>query len=267
MRRPERDGHRWPSRSDRRSAPSSRAASRSGGPWTHVLPFLLHLIVAIPFLLLILRPTETAPARTRRDAGRGRLLVASARHRRFVRIVMICCPWLFIACGLSYGYQPVLLKDAAGGLGLAYGTLLSVIALGTGAAVQPLAKRIDSVSSARGLLVSLGTLIVGIVVMIVAVTEEDLIVGVVASIVFGVGFGIGLTSGLMEVQRIAPPDELARLTGVFYAVAYIGFAMPTVLAALTPPFTTLELLLALIVFLGVSFGAIAVGSRRHLPLN
>ncbi|MCF8603505.1 MFS transporter [Gordonia sp. HY442] len=235
------------------------------GPWTHTLPFLLHIAVAAPFAWLLLRPTETAPAVSGQATERGPLLVPSARHHRFVRVVLICCPWLFIACGLSYGYQPVLLADAAGGLGLAYGTLLSVIALGTSAAVQPLAKRIDSASSARGLLVSLATLLLGIVVMIVAVTADSLLIGVVASVVFGVGFGIGLTSGLMEVQRIAPPEDLARLTGIFYAVAYIGFAMPTILAALTPPFTTLELLIALIVLLGISLGAIAYGSRRHLP--
>ncbi|WOC12136.1 MFS transporter [Gordonia sp. MP11Mi] len=235
------------------------------GPWTHSLPFLLHIVVTIPFLWLVRRPAETAPTLDDDVRGRGRFLVSSVRHRRFVRVVMICCPWLFIACGLSYGYQPVLLADAAGGLGLAYGTLLSVIALGTGAAVQPLAKRIDSESSARGLLVSLAILVVGIVVMIAAVTTDSLLIGVVASIVFGVGFGIGLTSGLMEVQRIAPPAELARLTGIFYAVAYVGFAMPTVLAALTPPFTTLELLIALAVLLGVSLGAIVYASQKHLP--
>lgn len=232
------------------------------GPWTHSLPFVLHIVVTVPFLWLVRRPPETA---TGGGARCGSFLVASARHRRFVRVVMVCCPWLFIACGLSYGYQPVLLADAAGGLGLAYGTLLSVVALGTGAAVQPLAKRIDSVSSARGLVVALGTLVLGVVVMIAAVTVESLVLGLVASIVFGIGFGIGLTSGLMEVQRIAPPDELARLTGIFYAVAYVGFAMPTILAALTPPFTTLELLVALIVLLGVSLGTMAYGSRRHLP--
>ncbi|MCF8587235.1 MFS transporter [Gordonia liuliyuniae] len=235
------------------------------GPWTHSLPFLLHIVVTVPFLWLIRRPVETAPALDDDVRDRGGFLVSSARHRRFVRVVMICCPWLFIACGLSYGYQPVLLADAAGGLGLAYGTLLSVIALGTSAAVQPLAKRIDSESSARGLLVSLAILVVGIGVMIAAVTTDSLLVGVVASIVFGVGFGIGLTSGLMEVQRIAPPTELARLTGIFYAVAYIGFAMPTLLAALTPPFTTLELLIALAVLLGVSLGAIGYASEKHLP--
>ncbi|UAK36369.1 MFS transporter [Gordonia bronchialis] len=236
------------------------------GPWPHVLPFAIHLAVTVGFLWLIRTVPETVPARGTGDLRSG-LRVRSARHRRFVRVVAVCGPWLFIACGLSYGYQPVLLADAAGSLGLAYATLLSVIALGSGALIQPVAKRIDSVSSARGLIVALLTLLVGLGVMIAATSSDSLILGVCASVVLGAGFGIGLVSGLLEVQRIAPADELAKLTGVFYAVAYIGFAAPTVLAALTPPFTTVELLLVLAGLLTVSLLVVVRGSRRHLPAH
>ncbi len=108
-------------------------------------------------------------------------------------------------------------------------------------------------------------LVVGMAVMLVAVTTDDLLIGVAASVVLGCGFGIGLVSGLLEVQRIAPAHELAKLTGVFYAVAYTGFAVPTLLAALTPPFTTVELLLILAALLLVSLLVVIGGSRKHLP--
>ncbi len=236
------------------------------GPYPQILPFTLHIAVSVPFLWLIVRVPETVVAGPPQPVA-ARLRVTSARHRRFVRVVMICGPWLFIACGLSYGYQPVLLSDAAGGLGLAYATLLSAIALGSGALIQPVARRLDSHSSARGIIVALATLIAGLAVMVIAVSTDDLVIGVLASIVLGCGFGIGLVSGLMEVQRIAPAHELAKLTGVFYAVAYTGFAAPTVLAALTPPFTTVELLLILGVLLLISLAFVATGSRKHLPMH
>ncbi|NED65915.1 MFS transporter, partial [Streptomyces sp. SID10244] len=193
--------------------------------------------------------------------------VPSARHRRFIRVVIVCGPWLFVACGLSYGYLPVLLGDAAGGLGLAYATALSVIALVSGALIQPVAKRIDSSSSARGIVVSLATLTAGMLVMMAAVATDQLLIGAVASVVFGAGFGIGLVSGLLEVQRIAPAADLAKLTGVFYAVAYLGFIVPTILAALTPPFTTMELLTALVVLLIISTLAVLISYRKHLPVT
>ena len=51
-----------------------------------------------------------------------------------------------------------------------------------------------------------------------------------AAVVLGVGYGFALVSGLAEVQRIAAPHHLAGLTAVFYALAYVGFIVPALLA-------------------------------------
>jgi hypothetical protein len=48
----------------------------------------------------------------------------------------------------------------------------------------------------------------------------------------GAGYGFVLVSGLLEVQRLVGPAELAGLTAVFYALTYLGFAAPLVLAEL-----------------------------------
>ena len=53
-----------------------------------------------------------------------------------------------------------------------------------------------------------------------------------AAVLLGGGYGICLVSGLLEIQRIAHRDDLASLTAVFYALTYIGFAAPIVLAKL-----------------------------------
>jgi hypothetical protein len=34
------------------------------------------------------------------------------------------------------------------------------------------------------------------------------------------------------VQRLSPPDELASITAIFYALTYVGFAAPIVLSEL-----------------------------------
>lgn len=235
------------------------------GPWPEVLPYVIHVLVTLPFLWLVRRPPETVPPHPVDAKFWARLRVPSASHRRFLRVVVICGPWLFAACALSYGYLPVLLAGAAGRYGLAYATALSVVALCSGALVQPIAKRIDSVSSARGTVVSLITLALGLLVMMAAVATDRLGIGMLASVIFGAGFGIGLVSGLLEVQRIAPAAELAKLTGVFYAVAYLGFVVPTILAALTPHFATMSLLAALVVLILISTTVVASGYRKHLP--
>ena len=54
----------------------------------------------------------------------------------------------------------------------------------------------------------------------------------VAAVVLGAGYGIALVAGLSEVQRIAQPGDLAGLTAVYYALTYLGFAVPATLAYL-----------------------------------
>ncbi|MEA9987240.1 MULTISPECIES: hypothetical protein [Subtercola] len=56
-----------------------------------------------------------------------------------------------------------------------------------------------------------------------------------ANLVIGVGLGIALVSGLLEVQRSATGEDFAGLTGVFYAVVYVGFLVSTLIADLALP--------------------------------
>jgi hypothetical protein len=38
---------------------------------------------------------------------------------------------------------------------------------------------------------------------------------VVIAVVMGLGYGISIVSGLIEVQQMAGPDDLAGLTGIY----------------------------------------------------
>ena len=49
----------------------------------------------------------------------------------------------------------------------------------------------------------------------------------------GCGYGLCLVSGLLEIQRRANPQDLASLTAIYYALTYVGFAAPIILAELT----------------------------------
>jgi len=235
------------------------------GPWREVLPYVVHLLVTIPFVVLVRRVPETSTTGGVRGPLRNQLRVPSVAHRRFHRVVVFAAPWIFGSAALAYGYVPVLLKEETRGLGVAYATLLTVVALGVAAVVQPAAKRLDSVSSARGLTVALAVLTLAVACVGAVVATGSPALGVVAAAVAGAGIGIGLSSGLQEVQRIAGTRDLAGLTGVFYACAYAGFLAPTVMAAITPPFTTLQLFAALVVIGLVCTGVVLVNYRRHLP--
>jgi len=81
----------------------------------------------------------------------------------------------------------------------------------------------------------------------------------------GGAYGLCLVSGLLEVQRIARPDDLASLTAVYYAFTYVGFAAPIVLAELAPV-ASYQTLLAGAAGLGALTLMLVVVQARRYPL-
>jgi hypothetical protein len=241
------------------------------GPIPEVLPFLIHIAVTVPFAYLVLTAPETRQAG---PAARGRALtgpwwrqfrVPGAGHRRFTRVIAVAAPWLFGAAALGYGYLPTQLRGVTGSWGLVFATTATVVALGTSSAIQPLAKRLHTADSARGLAVGVFTLAAGIAVTAFAVGAQSVAAGLAANVVIGAGIGITLVSGLLEVQRIATPGDLASLTGVFYALAYAGFLASAVVAAVAA-FVPVTVILWVITGLAViSWVLILTASASHLP--
>lgn len=236
------------------------------GPAPEVTPYLVHIIVTIPLGILLLHVPET------RSGGHGttgplwhQLRVPSAGHRRFTRVVAWCAPWLFASAAIGYGYMPPQLHAATGDYGLAYAAGVTVLTLAVSTFIQPLAKRLHSLDSARGLIVALLAVAAGVLIVAVAIAWQSPVLGVAACIVIGAALGIGLVSGLLETQRIATPEDLATLTGVFYAIAYAGFLAPSLISALAQAVNSL--LVLAILSAGCTLIALFVlgASGRHLP--
>lgn len=240
------------------------------GPIPEILPFVIHIAVTLPFFVVVLRAPETrsaavmAAARTAGPWWR-QLRVPSATHRRFIRVVMISCPWIFAGAAIGYGFLPTQLRGATGSWGLVFATAGTVVALGVSSVIQLLARRVHSATSSRGMASTVLIIAAGIALVIVSIESQSIWIGLVANAVIGFGMGIGLVSGLLEVQTIAGPEGLAGLTGVFYAVAYAGFLLPAIIAALTSV-TSVETILEVVVGLAVvSFVLVMVSFRKHLP--
>lgn len=234
------------------------------GPQPEVLPFVVHLAATVPFLYIVSRVPETQPRGGTRPTQWRLLNVRSVRHKRFISVILISAPWLFASAAIGYGYMPTLLL-ATGSLGLVFATVASIIALGTSALVQPLARRVHSPSSARGLIVAISLLAAGLALVTLCVALQSVPLGIVSSFVIGAGIGIGQVSGLLEVQRIATHGDLAALTGVFYALAYAGFLLPVAIAALAVHMSVAVVLWSLVGLATATCGALALVSRRHLP--
>ncbi|MCW2695375.1 MAG: transporter [Modestobacter sp.] len=240
------------------------------GPWPMVLPFLVHMALCVGALVVVRRSPETRPVRDARTRSRTHALRPAGRlgslgHPRFVRIIVPLAPWVFGSVGVAYAIMPQVVEGRLGSWGLAYSTSLTVCTLGAGVAIQPIAKRLDRQDSARAAVTAMTILCLGLALSTwtAAVRSPWLALG--AALVLGSGYGIAIVAGLLELQRLAPARELATMTGIFYALAYVGFLLPALLAALSAWASYVALLLGLTVIAVTGTAVVVRNSTRHLP--
>jgi len=231
-----------------------------------VLPYLPHLVVMATVLPFLWRAPETVAASAGGGPGLlGRLRVPAARHPHFVTVVVPVAPWVFAAASVSFAVLPTVLGDRTRGYGIAFAGLVAGITLGVGVAVQPLARRIDRSDDARGAAVGMVAVVAGMALAALAAHLGSPPLVLATAAVLGAGYGFCLVAGLLEVQRLAGPDDLAGLTAVFYALTYVGFAVPVALAELHHVAAYPTLLLVLAGLAAVCLGVVADRARRHEP--
>lgn len=204
-------------------------------PYPGRLPFLLHALLAVAAAIWLARtdsPETVAGGGDRSESLRADLRIPLVGHRRFLRVVVPLAPWVFASCGVAYAVLPGVLAEHAGGIPIAFAGLMTLVALGCGILIQSVARRIDTEESARASAVAMAFVVIGMLCAADAALTGSLVIGLIAAAILGAGYGLALVAGLCEVARIAPGRQLAGLTAVFYSVAYLGFFVPMILAAL-----------------------------------
>jgi MFS family permease len=218
-----------------------------------VTPYLAHLVVAAAVLPGLWRSPETvAPS-----AGAGllaRMRVPAAGHRRFLGVVLPLAPWVFAAPTVSFAVLPGLVSSHTGHLQIAFAALVAGLTLAAGVLVQPLARRLDAPP------IGLAVVGAGLALAAGAAHLANPEAVTVAAIVLGAGYGFCLVSGLLEVQRLAGPDDLAGLTAVYYALTYVGFGVPVLLAELSHRFSYPSQLLTLTLLAALALAVVATRS-------
>ena len=195
-----------------------------------VVCYLPHLAVLAIAATVMWRAPETVdqPAASMWSG----LRVHAVRLRRFRAIVAPAAPWVFLAPSIAMAVLPGLVAAHTHGLQLAFAGVVGGVTLGVGVLVQPVARRLDRVGDVRGLSLGLLCAGVGCLVGAGAAATANAVVALAATVMLGAGYGFVLVSGLLEVQRMVGRAELAGLAAVFYALTYLGFAAPLVLAEL-----------------------------------
>lgn len=199
-------------------------------PEPTVLPYLPHLVLTAVAFPLVLRTPET---RTGRTGGSllGRLRIPALRGRRFRRVVVPLAPWVFGSASVALAYLPGVVRSRLGGHALIFSAVVTLLTAFSGILVQPLARRADHPVRPRLHTTSLAIVVAGMLVAALAAATVRPALVIVAAVVLGAGYGCCQVCGLIEVQRLAGPHDLAGLTAAYQAVSYTGFVASVPLAA------------------------------------
>ena len=236
---------------------ASVVAERAAHPlW---VPYLPHLVLGTAAALLILPAPE--PEVERSGAVRRRLVPTACRSPRFARTVAIVAPWVFASASIPFAVLPGEVGGDSGGAILLAGVAGS-LALLTGVAIQPVARRLEDRRALAAGAVGLLATAVGLGVGVVALADESRALVMLSAPLFGIGYGCALISGLREAERIADPAELGATVSVFYALTYVGFATPYLVGLLNGPLGNEGALAALAV---VALGTLALSTAADQP--
>lgn len=117
-------------------------------PAPQLLPYLVHLVLAVLALALLVRAPETLHPSS---AGRPplRILVPTAASRRFTRVVLPLAPWVFGSVTLVFTTLPAQAAGPVGGATVAFPGVLAALALGAGIVSQRLGRRLLAAPGAR----------------------------------------------------------------------------------------------------------------------
>lgn len=231
------------------------------GPAPAVSPYLAHLgLMAVAVTAL--------PGVPETHAGRvgGPLVdlgVPLGAGRPFALVVVPTALCVFTFASLSVTVLPLLLQPFMPGVELAVTGAVAGITMSTGAAAQPLARRLGF---ARAAPVGAAAGSAGLVLGLVGAGLGLWPVLLPAALLLGVGYGLGLASGLEATERLATPGARGALTATFYACAYLGFGVPVAVAATARSAGFTAPLAAVAVAAAVLAAAMATpAARRLLP--
>ncbi|MFD7846792.1 MFS transporter [Nocardia sp. NPDC059764] len=200
------------------------------GPWPDSLAYLINVTLCGAAAVLLCRAPETIVPQVNPGSLLDDLKVPVGAHHRFRTIALPVCLWLFTSSAAAYAIMPTLMMPKVHDAPIAFSALITVITLGCGFGIQSVARKIDRPGSLRLPMLALSLVILGMLLAAAASATLTLWLTVLTAVALGMGFGSGLVTGLLEIERMARPDDLAGLTAVFYAVSYLGFGVPALMA-------------------------------------
>jgi hypothetical protein len=232
-------------------------------------PYLPHLVIGGVAAIALAGTPEGVPAarrlaRTPRVPER-RWPPAAVRTRRFWLTVAPAAPLVFGSVSLAIVVLPEEVTSARS-LSAGFAGLITALSFTAGVAVQPFARRLPDMLA--GAVAGLGCAAAGTAVGIAAVASSSRAAAGAAAVLLGLAYGLCLVSGLRQAEHMARPDERGTVIACYYALAYLGFAVPYLadgLGALVGRTGAFVALTAIIAGLALWTGGYAARLRRPVP--
>jgi len=227
------------------------------GPWPLALPYLLHVIVLALALTTAWGVAETLSRDRVEHYEDPPAAFRSGGLRTFVVVIapLAVCVYAFPASAV--GGLPVLIGFPVAPVALT--GLLAGVTLGAGALAAPLQGRLGERTAPIAALCG----VVGFGGSALAASVSSLLLlAVPASMVLGAGGGLALAASLARLPDVASDGRLGSISSGFYAVAYIGFGFPLLLAALSESVPIGALLAVLAALCGLLAAQQAAHTRR-----
>jgi hypothetical protein len=198
------------------------------GPAPTVLPYLIHAVLVAVGLTLALGLPETVDTHAVRQAGHvGAPAVPLIRRGDGLLVATVLAP--MAVCVYAFPSSVIsavpLLVDLPYG-GVAVTGVLAGVTLGAGTLVAGLQRRLGRWTAVVG--TALGA--AGFATAAAFATTGDAVWLAATAPLLGAGGGLCLAAGLTLTGRLAAPTRRGALTALFLAIAYIGFAVPFVMA-------------------------------------
>lgn len=188
-------------------------------------------IVVLASLAVAVAATPAAHvARPARPPDAGPTGPAAQGASRALSWAMPLAPWVYASATLGFVTIPTRMHTALAAP-IAAGTA-TLIVNGVSGVVQVLA-RTRRWGPQTG---TAGAALAAVGYVVAATTPPSLTpaVGIPLLLVLGCASGLCLREGLIDLEAAAPQHLRGALTGVFYVVTYIGFALPLLLATAEP---------------------------------
>ncbi|MEM5985362.1 MFS transporter [Corynebacterium hesseae] len=211
------------------SAPGVAGIAAEFLPWPTVVPYLLHIglaLIVVPLVWTVPEPRSTQSASRRHS-----FVPTSLITPRYLPVVAYA-PWVFGSATTAFVFLPAQLSEHLRHPVLVAG-LCALLTMGSGVVIQQLAGRIR-VTSFHGMALAAVGMALCLAVLAAAHHGWAVFLLPIAAIIMGSSYGIGMLSGLAETQAIADAEELGAATGVFYSLTYLGFFAPFILSLLGP---------------------------------